>query len=112
MTFEEAVDDAFAIVWRTLRNPDAFPDNAVVIPIRSIVKDPRSPLSRQRLRLLEVVRHEGPFASITELATTLGRPRTRVGDDVELLRATGLVETRRQGRDLWVGATARIVVLA
>ena len=107
-----AVDEAFAVVRQTLADPHAFPDNAVIIPIHSLIDDPRSPLSRERLRLLDMVRTEGPFASITLLAHALHRPRTRVGDDVGLLRAAGLLRTRRCGRDSHIEATQRIVVLA
>lgn len=101
---------AFALVEDVIAHPEAYPEKFIAIPLDDEVLSRL--LSRERLRLLRVLRDEGPFDSVNALAAELGRAQSRVSRDLADLQVAGLVSVERRGKSKRVRATDRPIVLA
>lgn len=83
-----------------------------MIPLRLLVTGGPGPLSRQRMRLLLELKRHGGYESVSELAEAVGRPRSRVSQDLELLAQLNLVQAERDGRVRRVKPGAKEIVIA
>jgi predicted transcriptional regulator len=107
---ERNIERAFDLVREVADHPDRFPDQFVAIPL-----DPETLarlFSKERLRLLRVLRDAGPFESIGALADALERDQTRVSRDLVELVHAGLARIERRGKTKIVKASDRAIVLA
>lgn len=108
-TPEENIDAAFDLARAILANPDAYPDDFIVLPL-----DPdliAKVLSPERIRLLHELRSDGPYDSVNDLAEALGRDQSRVSRDVAGLAEMGLVKTERDGKSKRVSAPKKPIWL-
>lgn len=91
---QRRIDEAFAFVERVVRQPDQYPDEAVLFLL-----DPAeiaSAVTKERLRLLrELAAREYP--SIFDLARSLGRDVSRVRKDLVALERLDLVTFSKSG---------------
>ena len=94
------------------KHPKEFPQDSIVIPIASLANGRRAILTPSRLRAFEMIRHEGPFESLGDLALRLRRPAARVSQDVQALRRLRLVTTQQAGHRKRIQADPRPIVLA
>lgn len=90
-------------------NPEAYPEEFVVIPMES--DSLTELLTGERARILSTLRDEGPFESVRALAEALGRDPSRVGRDLDLLEGAGLVETEKRGRSRRVDGSGKAIVV-
>jgi predicted transcriptional regulator len=107
---EDNLEQAFDLAHEVIEDPDGYPDEFVAFHLgdETLLRI----LTRERLRLLRMVRDEGPFESIAELARTLDRDPSRVGRDLSWLAETGLVRLEKRGRSKTVEGTDRKILLA
>ncbi len=90
-----------------LEHPDRYPDDFVNIPLDEEVLP--QILTPQRIRLLRVLRDEGPFDSVTSLAERLQRDVSRVSRDLTTL--DNLVELERTGKAKRVSYAGRPILI-
>lgn len=103
------LEKGFAVSDEILAHPEQFPDDFLCLPLDSEVIG--HILSPERVRLLRVLRDDGPFDSIGALAAALGRDATRVSRDVTDLEVAGLVASERKGKEKRLAATRRFILL-
>ncbi|HWG91525.1 MAG TPA: hypothetical protein VNZ52_11820 [Candidatus Thermoplasmatota archaeon] len=89
-------------------NPNQYPDRFIAIPLRLVPKI----LTEERIRLLEVLRSEGPFNTVQEAADAVGRDVTRVSRDLKELVVVGLATAERHGRAKRIEALNVPILLA
>lgn len=104
----DAKTDPVALLDQILADPDAFPDDFVVVPRDARIL-PRL-FGRACIRILDEL-ESGPAAGVGELAQRIGRDRTALSKDVHFLADWGLVRLVPRGRHVAVEATARRVLV-
>lgn len=92
-----------------IAHPDKYPDDFVVIPLEPGLLS--QILSRERIRLLSLLREHGPFKSVGALAKALGRSESRVSRDLMMFEGSGLVVVEREGKSKTVRATELPILL-
>lgn len=100
---------AFELLEAAVEDPSSYPERFVAFELDEDTL-PRI-LTRQRLRLLRVLRQEGPVESVTRLSERLGRDQGQVSRDLAYLEGWGLVELERDGRSKTVRAPDRPILL-
>jgi predicted transcriptional regulator len=105
---EKNIKRAFELTRRVAAQPDIFPDRFIAIPL-----DPEltSVLSRERIRLLNLLREKGSFDSVNQLAKELGREQSRVSRDLAELVHFGLIEIEREGKSKVIRAQDAPIIL-
>lgn len=106
---KRSIREAFQHAEHVVELWDRYPDEFVVIPATSPLA--RRLFSRQRQRIIELVRTHGPFDSVEELAHELDRDPTRVSRDLESLTEAGLLHTVRRGKRKRVEPSFRPVII-
>jgi predicted transcriptional regulator len=104
-----AIETGFAIAQTTIKDPDAFPDELLILPF-----DPdrlAAIFTRERMRLWGELHRERP-ESLTALATRLGRNVSRVRQDVMILEDAHLARTVRHGNQVRIVAQAPNIVIS
>lgn len=107
----ENLDLASEIIQRKLKDPKAFPDQALIIPM-SLLAAGKVPLTQSRWQLLLQVRNHGQYKRLQDLAEDLGRGKHRVSKDVDALAGLGLLHKHKKGRETMVEADRREIVVA
>lgn len=106
---ERNLDLAFEIARDVVEDPERYPEDFVVLPLEDDLLT--RVLTRERTRVLQVLRDHGPYASVRALAQELDRDPSRVGRDLQLLEHLGLVELERRGRAKRVSGTGRPILV-
>jgi predicted transcriptional regulator len=86
-----------------LKDPSAYPERFTVLPL-----DPEiiyKVFTPERIRLLRVLREEGPFDSVQALANRVGRDESRVSRDLSYMEPSRLVKLKRHGKAKKVSAS-------
>lgn len=89
-------------------NLDRLPDDFVAMPFDHQIIG--SVLTKERMRLVQYLRKEGPVHSLQELAEALGRDRSAVSRDLVLLEHQ-FVEVTKHGRQKTIRALDRPIVI-
>ena len=100
---------ALALVRAVIKDPAAFPDRFIAIPMDPAI------LTRiftpEKMRLLKAIQDEGEFSSVNAVAKKLRRHQSRVSRDIAELSAAGLISIERNGATKRVRAPKRPVLL-
>lgn len=91
---QRRINAAFDFIQRVLRHPDRYPDEAILF-----LMDPReiaSIVTRERLHLMRELQGR-EYASIVELARSLGRDVSRVRKDLVTLERFDLIRFSKVG---------------
>lgn len=96
-----------AFIRKVAKDPAAFPASFVAIRRATVAKI----LSGERIRLLELLEQHGPFPELQQLAKALDRLPSAVARDLKDLEAAGLVERRKQGKNVVIEATRKPVLV-
>lgn len=107
---EEDLEQAFSLARQLVEDPDAFPNEFVTFHLGDEIV--LRILTEERLRLLRLLREEGPFESIADLARALDRDPSRVSRDLKWLSEARLVRLEKHGRSKTVESTGRKIILA
>lgn len=100
---QRRIDEAFAFVDRVARQPDRYPNEAILFLL-----DPAeiaSAVTKERLRLLRELSARD-YPSIFDLARTLGRDVSRVRKDLIALERLDLVTFAKSGNRIRVRPAA------
>lgn len=91
-----------------MANIDHLPDEFEAIPLHHelIV----AVLTRERIRIINHLRQNGPVTSLNELANALGRDRSAVSRDLKYLEGS-LVRIEQKGRRKEISATDRPIII-
>lgn len=106
---ERNLELAREVTRDVIENPEAYPEEFVVLPLES--EGVSRLLTGERARILRTLRDEGSFESITDLARALDRDPTRVGRDLDLLENHRLVELEEDGRSKRVSRSGRAILV-
>lgn len=106
---ETNIRKAFQIMREIAANPDSYPDKFVAVPLEPDIV--ASIFTPERIRLLMLVREEGPYESLDALARAVHRDGAAVSRDLRILTEAGLVASRRRGRSKQIHGTRRPIVL-
>jgi predicted transcriptional regulator len=101
----QATDFIRAVV----RDPAAFPGSFISLPM-----DPdliATVLSRERIRLVQLLQIRGPIDTVHGLADALHRNYASVSRDLGFLVGMGLVVTEKRGRRKAIQATGRPILI-
>lgn len=104
-----SIREAFQHAEKVIEQWDKFPDEFVAISATSPLV--ARLFSRERRRMIELLRTRGPFDSVDDLAKALDRDPTRVGRDLSPLVEAGLVRMIRRGKRKRVEPTGRPVLV-
>ncbi len=110
--FERGMREAQRVADIIWASPERFRGDNIVIPFSAITRRGPSAFSRERLRVLVMLRDHGPFESLDALASALARPKARVSQDVKMLVALELVYAERHGKRKRFVADPRPILLA
>ena len=92
--WERRIDAAFDFITRVLEHPERYPDEAILF-----LMDPAeiaSVVTKERLRILRELESKD-YASIADLARSLGRNVSRVRKDLLMLERFDLVRFSKTG---------------
>jgi predicted transcriptional regulator len=92
-----------------LGEPGRYPDDLILVPLDT--ENISRAFSPERVRLMRLVRDRGPFASVGELARSLGRDMTSVSRELGDLVAYGFVAVERHGKQKRVVYRDRPILL-
>lgn len=112
MTKNKRMSKGIARAFELLReigdNPDATPENTVVISPDQVA----GVFTPERARIYMIVQQRGTIDSVGDLARLLDRDVTRVSRDVNFLEGFGLLRLERDGKSKRVVAERRPVLVA
>jgi len=95
----------FEEVWK---DPKAFPDKAVILPIEKVKIT--EVFTKKRIEIIKVIRKHQEL-SVTEIAKITHRKLTAVIRDLKILAELGIVQTEKQGRVVRATVNAKVLIL-
>ncbi len=101
--WQRRIDAAFDFITRVLEHPERYPDEAILF-----LMDPAeiaSVVTKERLRILRELEGKD-YASIADLARSLGRNVSRVRKDLLMLERFDLVRFSKTGNRVLARPTA------
>lgn len=106
---KKSIKSATNFIRAVAKNPGAYPENFISIPM-----DPdliATVLSRERTRLVQYLLKHGPSGSVHKLAAALDRNYASVSRDLGVLIDMGLVASEKHGKAKELRATGRPVLI-
>lgn len=101
----ETIKAFFEAVWK---NPEAFPDKAIILPLEK--EKVTKIFTKKRMEIIKVVRKNKEL-SVTEIAKITKRELSAVTRDLKILADSGVVQLNKQGRIVKATVTAKILIL-
>lgn len=105
----DAMSEALDFLGKVVRAPEDYPDRFVAIPRNSPLLTKL--FSKEPNRILDYLHKHGHVDAIQELADALGRNKSGVSRDVQLLIDVGLVSATRKGKEKSVQPTEKVVLV-
>lgn len=101
----ETIKAFFEAIWK---DPKAFPDKAIILPIEK--EKMAQVFTKKRIEIIRVVRKHKEL-SVTEIARITKRELTAVIRDLKILAELGIVQVEKQGRVVKATVNAKVLIL-